>query len=78
MADLKFGVGQFGKPTPVWMKTIFKTLLYVSGLWAIIIPLATNLSHALITEVDHWCVIGLAVMRFTISFFHYDFSETDV
>lgn len=78
MANLTMAVSNVGLPTPTWMKSIFKGLLYLSGLWAIIVPLATNIPPSIQATIDHWIVIGLAVLRFTISFFHYDLDETSI
>lgn len=75
MADLKFGKNQFNMPTPQWMKNLFNFVLYVTGLWAILAPMLTNLAAELIHSIDHWALVTLAVMRFTIQFFHYDYTE---
>lgn len=76
MADLKFGVGQFGKETPHQLKLVFRIVLYLSGLWTLLAPVLTNIEEVMRGKIDHWIVIGLMVMRFTISFFHLDFDET--
>lgn len=72
MADLTVGVSNIGKPSPSWMKNIFKGLLYVSGLWAVLGPTCTNIDQHILDSINAWILRGLAIMRFTISFFHYD------
>ncbi len=65
------------KPTPSWMKKIFNGLLYLSGLWAILAPVLTNIPEAVLNSVNQYIVMILPILRFTISFFHYDYSVDD-
>ena len=77
MSDIKFGMKSLQQPTPQWMKNVFKTILYLTGLWALLAPMLTNIPENTSAEVNKWCLISLSILRFTIAFFRYDFSETE-
>lgn len=77
MADLKFGAAGFNKPTPKTLKIVFNTFLYLSGAWIFIAP-AFNLAQPVLNLINKDLLTGLALMKFTISFFHYDYEiQTD-
>jgi len=72
MSELKVGIKQIGKPTPPVLKTIFKTLLYMTGAWAVVSTQLKGVDDAIIASIDHWSLITLSLYRFTISFFHFE------
>ena len=77
MADIKFGIAGYPKPTPSWIKNIFNALLYVSGVWAIFGPILTDIPQVVLSSINHYLLGLLPVMKFTISFFHYDYNFSD-
>lgn len=75
MADIKVGISGVTKPTPRWMKQTFNALLYVSGGWALFSNMLSGIPQPILDSIDHYILEGLALLRFTISFFHYDCTE---
>lgn len=73
MADVKFGVKQLNSPTPKYLKNFFKAFLFLSGAWAIIAPAATQIPAGVQADINKWIIVGLALMRFAISFWGYDY-----
>ena len=72
MANVKFGVPGLTKPTPAALRNVFTAFLYLSGIWVFIAPLF-NIPTPVLDHINKAIVEGLAVVKFTISFFHYDY-----
>lgn len=68
-------ITNFKKPTPQWLKNIFTTLLFLSGVWALGIPIFAKIPEEIKNEVNSWIVSLLPIFRFAIQFFKYDYSE---
>lgn len=77
MANLKFGVAGLTKPTPPVFRNIFTAILYIAGIWVFIAPMF-NVSGAILATINKDIVEVLAILKFTISFFHFDYQEPDI
>lgn len=60
------------KETPEFAKKILNILLYLSGVWELVIMPNLHLTEHLTGIISHWIVMSLAFMRFTINFFHWE------
>ena len=72
MATLKFGLVGLTKPTPTVLRNIFTAFLYLSGIWVFIAPVF-NIPAPVLDHINKGIVEGLAILKFTISFFHFDY-----
>lgn len=72
---LKFGINQLKNPTPKAATYIFRTYSFLAGLWAIIAPSLDILPMEIISTIDHYLLIGVPVIQFTIKFFGWDYSD---
>lgn len=77
MSNLKFGVPGLTKPTPPVLRNIFTGFLYLSGIWVFIAPLF-HVPSPVLDQINKAIVEGLAVLKFTISFFHFDYQEPPI
>lgn len=73
-ATLKVGVDQLNNPTPMWLKYIFRTVLYLSALWTLIAPMLTDLSEIQLAEITKWLFIANTAINVAIKFFGWDFT----
>lgn len=73
MADVKIGFDQLNKPTPKYLKNIFKIILFVSAVWAFMAPQITEISPLIIASINKWLLIGNGIIRLAISFFGLDY-----
>lgn len=65
------------KPTPKLAKDIVNTLLYLSGVWALIQPSFPEIPEHTAANINKYLLLGLALTRFTITFFHWDDKKPD-
>lgn len=63
------------KPTPQIAKDVVNGLLYLSGIWAVIEPQFPGMPATTAADINKWLLLGLALTRFTITFFHWDDSS---
>lgn len=73
--SVTFGTDQLNNPTPVFIKNIFRAVLYVSALWAVIAPGITELDAGTLATINKYLLLGVAVVNVTIKFFGYDFKS---
>lgn len=72
---VKFGVNQLGNPTPKFIKYIFNGALFALGLWALLSGQITNVPSNVLAEINKWSVVALAVMKWMIGYFGWDFKS---
>jgi hypothetical protein len=72
---VSFGTDQLNNPTPVFIKNIFRLVLYLSALWAVIAPSITELDAGTLAMINKYLLLGVAVVNITIKFFGYDFKS---
>ena len=70
-----FGTDQLTNPTPVFIKNIFRAVLYLSALWAVISPSVTEIPADTLAVINKYLLLGNAVINVTIKFFGYDFKN---
>ena len=75
--SIKPSLGGIAKPTPPILRGIFNALLYVVGAWGIISSLFNFLPPETINTINKDILIILPLLRFTITFFHYDYDIPD-
>jgi hypothetical protein len=71
----KFGLGQLANPTPQAAKVIFRIILYLSALWAVIAPSITELSPHTLAVINKYLLLGVAAVNVTIKFFGLDYKS---
>lgn len=71
---LKFGVGSITEPTPKFMKTIFRAVSLIVGIWALIQHMDLGLTDETIDKANEWAVAIVPVIHFVIKFFRWDYS----
>lgn len=72
---IKFGAAQLSNPTPGIAKIVFRIILYLSGLWAVVSPLATQIPAETLADINQWLLIGNAAINITIKFWGWDFEN---
>lgn len=72
---VQFGLSQFANPTPTLAKQIFRTILYLSAIWAVIMPMVTELHPDTIATINKYMLLGNAVVNVTIKFFGWDYQS---
>jgi len=70
---LNVGTSSISKPTPLFLKYIFRTYTFLAGVWAIAAPALTEIPEKYIALIDKWIIIGAAVIHFGIKFFSFDY-----
>lgn len=70
---LKFGRQHYTSPTPPVLRILFKSIVFAAGLWAVIQGMLDVPEH-ITNAINKWTLIGMAVVRFTIQFFGFDFN----
>lgn len=70
---VQFGLDQFANPTPSAAKYIFRAVLYLSALWAVIMPMVTELPETTIAVINKYMLLGNAIINVTIKFFGWDY-----
>ena len=70
---VQFGIDQLSNPTPSIAKYIFRTILYLSAIWAVIMPTVTELPETTIAAINKYMLLGNAVINVTIKFFGWDY-----
>lgn len=56
--------------TPKAIKNIYRTIMFLSGFWAIVLePQFNNLSPALLHNIDKWLVVGNIGIYYVCQFF---------
>lgn len=70
---VQFGIDQLSNPTPSIAKYIFRTILYLSAIWAVIMPTVTELPPDTIAAINKYMLLGNAVINVTIKFFGWDY-----
>lgn len=74
-SKVKFGVRSLDRPTPMALRYVFRTFLYLSGLWALLAPTLTHIPTDVLNQINTYLLIGNTIMNFTIKFFGLDFSD---
>lgn len=72
---VKFGVKQVHNDTPVFVKWIFRAILYSSGLYALVIQPTLKLPVETQLLIDTWIIVGNNFIHFTTRFFGWDHPE---
>lgn len=72
---VQFGLSQLVNPTPSAAKYVFRTILYLSAIWAVIMPTVTELPEATIAAINKYMLLGNAVINVTIKFFGWDYQS---
>lgn len=72
---VKVGVAQLDNPTPMWAKNIFRTVSFITGVWALVQHMDFGLKPDLIADINEWCIAIVPVMHFAIKFFGWDYKE---
>lgn len=72
---VQFGIGQFSNPTPTVAKQIFRAILYLSAIWAVVMPMITELPETTIAVINKYMLLGVAVVNVTIKFFGWDYKS---
>lgn len=70
---VQVGIAQLSNPTPIWIKYIFRTYTFLSGLWAILAPQITNIDEHTMAEINKWLLIGVPIMHYAIKFWGWDY-----
>lgn len=73
--SIKFGLAQFNNPTPTIVKNVFRTILYLSAIWAVISQSVTELPAHTLASIDKYLLLANAVINVTIKFFGWDFDN---
>lgn len=63
------GVGMLDKPTPMWMKYILRTVLYLSAVWAFLAPTLTEITPDTLNVINMWLLRINGLLSLTIKFF---------
>ena len=74
---VQFGVDQLGNPTPTKAKVVFRIVLYISALWAVISPSITELPADTLATINKYVLLGNALVNATIQFFGWDYPTTN-
>lgn len=72
---VQFGLDQLNNPTPVYAKQVFRAILYLSALWAVISPSVTELPAHTLASIDKYLLLANAIINVTIKFFGWDFKS---
>jgi len=73
---IQFGVGQLDNPTPKNVKLIFRAILYLSAVWAVMSPSLTEISPAILASINKYLLLGTAIINVTIQFFGWDYKTS--
>jgi hypothetical protein len=73
--SVQFGLDQISNPTPSAAKYVFRTILYLSAIWAVIMPTVTELHPDTIAAINKYMLLGNAVINVTIKFFGWDYQS---
>lgn len=71
---VKFGIKQLSNPTPVIAKTIFRTVSFLVGIWALVQHLNLGLSKDVVHNINEWAIAIVPIMHFTIKFWGWDYA----
>jgi hypothetical protein len=72
---VQFGIGQFANPTPHPAKVVFRIILYLSAIWAVISPSVTELPAHTLASIDKYLLLANAIINVTIKFFGWDYDN---
>lgn len=75
---IKFGINQLNKPTPMILKYIFRTVSFLSGLWALLSGQFTHLTPEMTAEIFKWLLIANTAMHYAIKFFGWNYTDETV
>lgn len=70
---IQFGVAQLNNPTPKNIKIIFRTILYLSAVWAVMSPSLTEIPANVLAMMNKYLLLGTAVINVSIQFFGWDY-----
>lgn len=73
---IQFGPGQLNNPTPKNIKIIFRTVLYLAAVWAVMSPSLTELPPAVLAVINKYLLLGTAVINVSIQFFGWDYKTS--
>jgi len=74
--SIQFGIEQLSNPTPKNVKVIFRAILYLSAVWAVMSPSLTEISPTILASVNKYLLLGTAVINVTIQFFGWDYKTS--
>lgn len=69
---LKFGVAQLNNETPAFMKYIFRTIAFISGVWALLPQDLLCLDDHHYARANKWILLANTLLLFAIKFFGWD------
>lgn len=70
-----FGMASLNRPTPTWARYIFRTILYLSAVWAITAPVVTEIPEAALMVINKYLLLANAIINITIKFTGWDFKQ---
>jgi hypothetical protein len=73
---IKIGWNQLNNPTPEIAKIVFRIILYISALWAMVSPAITEIDPATLATVNKYLLLANGVVNVTIRFFGWDIKST--
>lgn len=73
--EIVFGVNQINNPTPQIAKVIFRIILYVSALWAVLSPSITEIPAPTLASINKYLLLSNALVNVTIKFFGFDYKS---
>lgn len=72
---VQFTLDALDKPTPLFMKYIFRAIAFLSGVWAILPQDLLNIDVITMGQVNRWIIVGNTVILFAIKFFKWDYKQ---
>lgn len=70
-----FGMSAVAKPTPLWMKYIFRGFAFLSGVWALLPQDLLNIDANAMADISRWIIVSNTIMLFAIKFFGWDYKQ---
>lgn len=72
---VKIGISQLNNQTPDWARLIFRSILYLSAIYALAVQPNLDIPELTQAIINKWLVCGNAFINVTIKFFGWDFSD---
>lgn len=66
---VKVGLQGLNNPTPMWMKYVTRTILYLSMVWAFLAPTFTELDEHTLNTINLWLLRANGILNITTKFF---------
>lgn len=70
-----FGMDAIAKPTPLWMKYIFRGFAFLSGVWVLLPQNLKHLPPETLASINEWIIVSNTVMLYAIKFFGWDYKQ---